>query len=993
MPQDLTFSVAGLYTSPNQFSSVPHGALQIADNIRIDRPNVGQTRRGLKHYGLDIADLLSTPGFVKNIYNFKEKLIARFNDTLLYDSDDAGTWLAYTGTFTPSTGFALRSMQANKNFYVNTQNGVKKLDTASNLTGFRAAGMVQALQATYVLVSGTIINDDKNVAYRMVWGYTDANQNEIVGAPSQRLIVTNDTGSAKDVELTYQIPDSITVNDFYRIYRSGESASAAFAPNDELQLVLSGNPTSAEIIAGEFTITDNQVNRGESLYTDPSQQGILQANAQPPIAKDMVLWNTYSFYGNTTSLAQYQSTLLTPSELAYYSITGSTHTNATVDALAHVASKIIQDLTYTSDALLYISNFITIAYTGGGTAGAEVVTVTGNAISVQIQSGVSTATQVKTAVDASVAASALISVAISGSGAAAQVTAVAVNLSGGFDTSVLNVGMKIFGTGIPANAVIVTIPTSASITISPVATASASVSLTFSDVFTITTSNDAQHYYPSSSTNTVTHEFEVFSAGTDAENAADTAQALIYVINKNTSNTDLYAYYLSGFDDIQGQLLIRNRTLSPNGNAASHFTVQSSGDAFFPSLVVAQNSDNQNKPHRIYISKSQQPEAVPILQYVEAGSENFDLLRILALRDCIFIIKEDGVFQITGTDPTNFNVTLFDATIRLASKESAVVLNNKVHMQATQGAITLSVNEVDPRISDPIEQTLLEISSGVLTNFDALTFAVAYDSDQKWLLSTIGDQADTQSSQTFVYDWSNRVWTRYPIIVSASCIAQRNGRLYMANTTEADETYVLEERKDYTRLDYADLEFTRDLTAFANFTITLDSTTDLEVGWTIKQGSKEALISSIDSATVITVNRNLLWVLADATIYQPIRCQVELVPNTGKNPSILKQARESTFFFDDAAFVSITSYFYSSFAGTTEVAILSAKRGAWGQFPFGNIAWGGTVGGRQPLRTYIPAEQQWGMWLNIGLILEQAFQSFGLMGISDVFQTMDTRFK
>lgn len=53
-------------------------------------------------------------------------------------------------------------------------------------------------------------------------------------------------------------------------------------------------------------------------------------------------------------------------------------------------------------------NSITIAYTTGGTAGAEVITVTGTAISVQIQSGTSTITQVRTAVNASVAAAALV---------------------------------------------------------------------------------------------------------------------------------------------------------------------------------------------------------------------------------------------------------------------------------------------------------------------------------------------------------------------------------------------------------------------------------------------------------------------------------------------------------------------------------------------------------------------------------------------------------
>jgi len=103
------------------------------------------------------------------------------------------------------------------------------------------------------------------------------------------------------------------------------------------------------------------------------------------------------------------------------------------------ASLIVQDLTYTADLRGTAGNSITIAYTAGGTAGAEVVTVVGSAISVSIDvtpvTG-STADQVKTAVDASVAASALISVAVSGTGATVQAAAAATPLAGGIASEV-----------------------------------------------------------------------------------------------------------------------------------------------------------------------------------------------------------------------------------------------------------------------------------------------------------------------------------------------------------------------------------------------------------------------------------------------------------------------------------------------------------------------------------------------------------------------------
>lgn len=75
---------------------------------------------------------------------------------------------------------------------------------------------------------------------------------------------------------------------------------------------------------------------------------------------------------------------------------------------ATAATLTLGGVTYTAVATDQTGNAITVAYTTGGTAGAEVVSVVGNAISVQIQSGTSTITQVRTAVNAAPTAAALV---------------------------------------------------------------------------------------------------------------------------------------------------------------------------------------------------------------------------------------------------------------------------------------------------------------------------------------------------------------------------------------------------------------------------------------------------------------------------------------------------------------------------------------------------------------------------------------------------------
>lgn len=103
---------------------------------------------------------------------------------------------------------------------------------------------------------------------------------------------------------------------------------------------------------------------------------------------------------------------------------------------AAAASAAKQDLTYTADGLGTGGNAITVTYTAGGTAGSELVSVVGSAISVQIASGVSTATQVKAAVDAFPAAAALVNITISGTGSNAQVAQSATSLAGGVSAQV-----------------------------------------------------------------------------------------------------------------------------------------------------------------------------------------------------------------------------------------------------------------------------------------------------------------------------------------------------------------------------------------------------------------------------------------------------------------------------------------------------------------------------------------------------------------------------
>lgn len=97
------------------------------------------------------------------------------------------------------------------------------------------------------------------------------------------------------------------------------------------------------------------------------------------------------------------------------------------------ATLVEQDLTFTVNSVGTAGNAATLEYTTGGTAGSEVVSNVGLAFSVQIEDGVSTATQIKTALDAYPTFFTNVTTTISGSASNPQVAFGPTSFAGGTD--------------------------------------------------------------------------------------------------------------------------------------------------------------------------------------------------------------------------------------------------------------------------------------------------------------------------------------------------------------------------------------------------------------------------------------------------------------------------------------------------------------------------------------------------------------------------------
>lgn len=957
--QKLDLQLKGLFTSPNNLSAIPQGALEVANNVVINNVNVVESRRGQTQYG---TALTIGSGQVNKLFNYATSLIVSYDNKLAYDSG-SGTWVNYSGTYSPpSSNFKIRSLEALRNFYFTTNQGVYKLDSLTS-TPIRA-GVVQALAGSYTLTgaSGFLLNNSA-VAYRVVWGYIDENNNLILGAPSQRIIAQNSSGGTRDVQLTITIPSSITTEYFYQIYRSQGTAASTDEPTDELQLVLQGNPTAAEITAKSFVVDDitpYSLMRA-TLYTSPSLEGIAQANNEPPYAVDMDIFKGYAFYGN---IKQKQSLSIA------------------------IISVDLPSFGYYVDASV------------GTTSGDP-------------------------------------------------------NLTTIASTANLRVGMRVVGTGIPSNTYIKTITSGTTVEMTQNASATATVSVEFQDRFTVADVD----YWGGSANNVSTNTFQVATSGTPAQDINDTAVNLVQIINTSSSNTEIYAYYVSALDDLPGQLFFQERTIG----GTEFIATSTAGDSFSPTLpneaaitantlanptvvtsashglttgdtiviydsnstptidgervvtVLTGNtfsvpvnvtvagtagywilksalveSDNDEQQNRVAISKQGQVEAVPALNFVDIGSANFGIQRVLALRDGIFFFKQDGIFRLSGETIQNFTVTLVDNTTALQCPESAVAFNNQIFCFTDQGVCAVSDTGVEIK-SVPIENTLLQLSSEQYTYFRTASFGVAYESARQYMFFTVSEEDDDFATQAFIYNSLTNTWTRWIMNRTCGIVGTSTNKLYMGET---DTGQILIERKNYTNDDFADQQFAVNIVSVDSSTqLTLTSAANVVEEMTIVQGDREAIVTSV-VGNVITITSTSNFTTGAATVYEPIENEIKYAPIDCENPGILKQFCEISLFFRNAAFTEIDATFETNIAASTRtVTIENNSNYGWGQQNWGNFGWGGQLGGQAVLRTYVPKEQMRGSWLTLSLNTNEAFTGFSLQGCSVMFNAMGSRIK
>ncbi len=786
--QNVTLKAAGISTLNNPFSSVQDGSLAEGLNINIDRNNVIEPRRGMSQYGNTFG---AGDDRALQLFNYKDIIIRHALSSLQYDSDGAGTFVSFAGGDTDpiEAGLRIKGIEANGNFYFTTLDGIKKLSarTSSDFPSIsiQDAGGAKGLdvQATLNYSNSGFLEANSKVAYRIVWGYNDNNNNLILGSASARTVVYNvSSTNSCYVNLEFAIPNEIqTAVYFYQVYRTGITTDTAPTepgdPGDEMYLVFEDNVTLGEIAAGVVSVPDitpeDFRKNGTLLYSNPtSGDGIESANEKPPFAKDLTNYKNYTFYANTSTVQRLNFSFLSILDFVSNVTEFRVNSGATTNVYKFQGSVETNTLDFTAAATSDFYNAVP------GTAQYFTVQSANDTIKYAVYWSQSSNDEPPI-----LAGYLNVEVPILAGDTIAQVITKT--------SDAILLATNEFNTSTTATTLLLQNANNGAVTQAP-STTVADLSITSDNAGTGEDAAANKIFLPRVPTGDE-------NGPTTSQQLEQVATSLIRVLN--LQDDIVYAYYQSGYGDVPGQVLLEQQDIT----GPVFYLTSDEGQEFTPTIPTTGSlvsSTNEISPNRVMFSKVQQPEAVPLPNYIDVGPRDREIKRVIALRDSLFIFKEDGIYRLSG-DTAPFTVAPFDFSTQVLAPDTAVVLNNQIYAMSTQGVCVVTDTGVQI-ISRPIENQLLKIARQPY-EYKTASFGVSYETDRSYLLYTVTEIDDEVATQVFRYNTFTSCWTKWAMTATCGIVNFADDKLYIG---AGDENFIEKERKTLTRADHADREYT-----------------------------------------------------------------------------------------------------------------------------------------------------------------------------------------
>lgn len=861
---------AGIHTAANELSSVPEGSFVEASNCVIRAKDVVEPRRGQTKGTYGFGSASAVP---HNVFFYRDNVIVAYLDgatyTLARDTGSAFSDYAFpTGvtSFDPADDATLRmkGFETQLNFYFNTLKGVYRLDSTTGSPvkagGPKPIDLGSAL-STVSSATGFLANNARS-AYRLVFGYKDANGTLHLGAPSGRTVVSNATGGAVNVVVRALVPSWVSAGMVARIYRAPQAAVVAGdeEPGDEMSLVYEYVITSSDVTAGTFSFVDqtsDDLLSGTYLYTNEnSAEGILQANDPPPFCKDMALWNGRAWYANTKQFQRLNLELLG---------IGSSATSSTSGTFGFSGLRLGDVLT--------IGGLTYTAHTSLDTTSGKFLKDTSSAFA-----SVNIASTARSLVE-------LINKRTD------NTTIRAYYMSGPND---------------PPGKILLE---SRDLDASSFAITHSAKGYKLAAAPNIAYDNPTQTV---TLTLSETHDFVVGDWILGGTSHASFPSG-VYIITAKTANTISYVYnagvatgtYSGSTVPTAAKVMYSSRAWNPE----------------LPTSGTTVSSDNDTASNRIYYSKIQQPEAVPVLNYLDVGEKGRDIKRVVPLRDKLFVFKEEGVFIVSGEYP--FRVDLLDDTVKIIAPDTAVTASNQIYALTNQGVVAVSDSGVQI-VSRPIETEILQyLNPNDYASVRLDAFGVAHDSDRMYLLSMPGMTTGTgfyASPRFYAYNTLLGVWTTWETPRLCGGVDPDNDCLV---TGAVGTNRLWTEQRNHTQYDYFDdYAYTTTVVSWNNTTkaMTVASASNIAVGdviaWT-DTSSLAAVVLSV-AGNVLTLSGGDFTSAVNVGIRKAFTSTVAWASVDANNPTEARHLREVHVHFRKKLLCRYKTYYSTDLVPTEQ---------------------------------------------------------------------------
>lgn len=985
-------SFRGLFAQPNTFA-LPEGAMEQAKNCVINDDNVLQKIRGFYNY------YAPPSGTLNALFLYQQKLIAVSASGIAYYSD-TGSEPNVTGTPTSLTGHPVavtsplvsRNIEQNGNLYFTSDTGVLKIDAFNGKVFQAGTASGLDLRGAFLPQNGFLVGDSQ-IGYRICFGREDINGNLLLGAPSDVVVLTN--AKVNCTFLRSSTPHIVTVT----------SVNHNLSTGMQITVVSSGG--AHPVTTGSYTITVTSKDtftfaEGTSQVTSPDPlvyKTTRTVNIEFSIPDDItdvadqyfvqIYRTTESNSDTATPSADFKlieqiilpSSALTARVFTYEDNTDSVLLTNAVELYTNPNSRegeLQANLRppYCTDLALFQNYVFYANCIARHILNIDVIDTDSIVDNDYIEVKVDAVTR-RYVARSGVGNNRVQSESITNAAGNLQINYVGHNLLNGYTVYIDSISGGTLASGTYVVANVGADKFELTLLGSPVLY-SAVTYLFFQGV-----TNGTYPIFQYDKTST--------SVGTQLRR---TAQGIIKAINRDLPSL-VYANYVSALDDTPGKLRISAEDFT--GTIYLRGSATGICEAFSQTLpnsfasgtqVFSKNNIQQNA---VYISKVGEPEAVPIVNYLLVGSKNKAIKRIFALRDSVILLKEDGIFKITGNNIANFSVTPLDTTVIVLAENSGALLNNKVYFLGTQGicsATDSSVEILSRRIENFIEPILGQ------SNLNAQTSAVAYESDRTYRISTLGYNSPTKSI-TYIYNALNDTWTSSDYLFTGGVVGPSN-KLYLISSN-----VILKERKYGNRLEFCGQNHSVTVvSASSNSAVINVATRTPEIGDVVIY---DDVINRIRSVTTVGFGSyavsfakitNLVAGLS-VFLYAKIQTTVVMAPFHGGTVGLGKQFAQIQFHTRSNNISRLKVTFQgASYGGSAESdwidTNVSGTTGGWGFSPWGFFPWGQSdllnakvITEPAPiLRLYVPLFQQRNTFIQAVLNHQEAAESLDIQAIS-----------